>query len=840
MALPNFEPSYAFGERLRLLRTAAGLTQRGLARRINLSQPRISQLETGESIRPLPLRTLRDIANVLGVTLEVLIGDDPVYEAMDLDELRDPLPPQMTSPRSFVDLVGRADDVAALVAMVQAGERLVTLVGPGGVGKTQLAIHVANALKADLPAGVCFVSLAPCREAGSVVRTVAHAAGLHEQDALPLRSRLLRDLPRDRLLFVLDNVEQAVAPVSSLTAELMAAYPDLTILVTSRRPLNLQQERQYAVRPLAVPDSKDAISVSTAIGSPAVRLFVERAQNVVPHFALTAQNATHIAAICRRLDGLPLAIELAAPWLRVFAPSQLLRQLDRHITILTGGASDLPSRHRSLHASVAWSFELLNANQQLLLRQLAVFEGGFTLEAAAKVASGALANRPQAEAPLPSESRLDTIAASVRALLDQNLLSWAKHGNGTPRFVMLETIRDFVLGHCIASDEMSELRQRHRQWMIALAEQGDAALFGFEEEAWLALLDDEWENAQAALHWAIESRNVGASLRLAAALTDYWYVRGLLSEGAHWLDAALALATESSTGVDLGRERVRALNAASQIAQPRGDLRGAGSRAEEALELARALGDRRGEARALALLANHALVQDDWFRAESLHRAALTQLREFGEDHRWIVAGLNNLSLIACEKGDYDEALSLASEALTIATQSGDRWGLAMAHQRLGDAALGLNQIDRAADHFVHSLIENRRQRLTWGIANGVAACASLATVASTPLRAVRLFAAAAALYELVGVSIPPKLRPDWTRMIDRARVMCGDKQFALAWEAGARLPVEKAIAEALAVAAQSAGNELIPRQAARAARRHQHRYANVRVRKRGTHPVRS
>lgn len=264
VALPIFEPSDTFGARLRRLRMAAGLTQRELAQRLHLTQPRISQIEADRAAGPLPLRTLYAIANVFGVTLEALTGGDPVYDDIDLEAQRDPTPPRMRSPRSFVELVGRSDDVERLVALVRDGEHLVTLVGPGGVGKTQLAIHVANVLKPDFPAGVCFVSLAPCHDAGCVVLTIARAAGLQEHEGLSLRTHLLGALPSGRLLIVLDNAEQAASPIGELTSELLAAYPDLTILVTSRTPLNLYQERLFPVSPLAFPRSQHAVSVAVA------------------------------------------------------------------------------------------------------------------------------------------------------------------------------------------------------------------------------------------------------------------------------------------------------------------------------------------------------------------------------------------------------------------------------------------------------------------------------------------------------------------------------------------------------------------------------------------------
>jgi predicted ATPase/transcriptional regulator with XRE-family HTH domain len=832
-------PGEALGQRVRVRRKALGLSQQELAARIRVSQPRISQIERGRPARPLPLRTLCELADVLKVGLDDLIAGDPAYELIELKDARGSRSSLAASPRAPAELVGRAGEVAAVIALVRAGTRLLTLVGPGGVGKTQLAVRVANELAHDFPARRFFVSVAACRDPGSVVAAIARAVGLRERDARPLRTRLLSDLPHGRALLVLDNVEQVAAAAATLTAELLAAYPDLTLLVTSRAPLNVQAERRYAVLPLTLPEATPAVTVAAAAAAAAVRLFVQRAQEVVPDFSITQANAAQIAAICRRLDGLPLAIELAAPRMRVYSPRQLLEQLEHRVTFLSG-SRDLPSRQQSLRASMEWSFDLLTPDQQMLLRRLAVFVGGFTL-VAADVVTNSPPDRGDADRWL-SEARPApvTVADDIQALLDQNLLIRVQQGDGAPRFAMLETIHDFAAERVTASGEWTQLRQRHLRWMIGLAERADSALFGFEQDPWLRRLDAEWENARAALSWAIETREATAALRLTAALTDYWYLRGMLSEGTGWLDEVLALTPPTPRDKDVAMARVRALAAASQLAQPYGDLAKAGALAEQALALAREIGDRQGEARALALLGNHALVQDDLERAASWHRRALTLFRKLGGHRRWVIAGLNNLSQIAYEQGDNREALALASEALTWARQAGDAWGLTLAQQRLGDAALGLGQIRRAASHIAQSLAHNRSQQLDWGIANAVAAGASLATAAGMPLRGVRLFAAASARYQPLGVRIPPKLRPDWTTMLDRARAAIGGDPAARAWAAGSQLTAEEAIAEALAIAVQIAqGGAGLP-MSPQAARRPQRPRANARVRKRGTHPIRS
>lgn len=820
--------------RVQRLRLASGLTQGQLAARMRVTQARVSQIEAGAEARPLRLRTLCDLADGLGVDLDALIAGDPLYEHVDIDDAA-ALPLTPATLHAVSPLIDRAAELGTVLGLLRDERtRLLTLVGPAGVGKTQLALHAAAQLQAEHPAQRV-VSLATCRDAASLVTAIARAIGLRERDARPLRARLLAALRDQRLLLLLDNVEQALPAAAALAADLVAASPQLTLLVTSRAPLNIQAEQVFTVRPLRLPDAGRPVSLAAAANAPAVQMFVQRASTAVPGFALTEANAAKITAICRRLDGLPLAIELAAPRTRVMTLDQLLRQIDHRFTLLTSGARDRPRRQQSLRANIAWSVELLTPDQRALFRRLAVFADGFTLKAAVAVVTDEVTSLSGAM----TWSATD-VADGIALLLEQNLLTRQEQPHASPRFGMLETIHEYAREQLAAAGEVHLLRERHLRWISGLAERADTALFGFEQEPWLRRLDAEWENARAALRWAIERENALAALSAGAALTDFWYLRGMLSEGAQVLERALALTPTAPAGHDLVRGRMRALTAASQIAQPRGDLAGAGAFAEEGLTLARAIGDRQGEARALALLGNHALVEDHLESAATLHRAALQIFRELGGNHRWVVAGLNNLSQIAYEQGDYQEALALASDALALATSTGDAWGRALAHQRLGDAALALDQVNRAADHFVRSLIQNRNQQVDWGIANAVAACASLATAAGMPERAIRLFAAASSLYRTMGVSIPPKLRPDWTRMLNRAQTAAGSVRAAYAWADGSQLVAEAAVAEALTMAVQITLQDVAPPDSPGLARGHQRLHANRRVRKRGTQPIRS
>jgi non-specific serine/threonine protein kinase len=785
------------GQRVRRLRLTNGLTQGQLAARMRITQVRVSQIEAGEDARPLRLRTLCDLADGLGVDLDALIAGDPLYEHIDINDVA-ALPPTQTSLRPVSPLIDRAAELGAVRAHLRdGGTRLLTLVGPAGVGKTQLALHAVAALQADhLEQHV--VSLATCRDAASLVTAIARAIGLRERDARPLRERLVTALRDRRVLLLLDNVEQVLPAAANLVAELVALCPRLTLLVTSRAPLRIQAEQVFTVHPLRLPEAGSPVTLATATNASAIQMFVHRARSAVPGFAVTEANAAQITAICRRLDGLPLAIELAAPRTRVMTLDQLLRQIDHRLALLTAGARDLPLRQQSLRASIAWSIDLLSSDQQALFRRLSVFADGFTLDAAIAVIADAATQQSTEWTWSAAE-----VANGIGLLIEQNVLTRQEQTHAHPRFRMLETIHEYAREQLAAAGEEVPLRERHLRWISSLAERADAELCGFEQDAWLHRLDAEWENARTALNWAMASENALGALHLAVALTDFWYLRGMLSEGAAFLERTLDLMPGAPADHDLVRAQVRALSAASQIAQPRGDLAGAGVFAEESLLLARAIGDRQGEAQALALLGNHALTRGHLATAATRHRAALLHFRELGGNHRWVIAGLNNLSQIAYEQGSHQEALSLASEALSLATSAGDAWGLALAHQRLGDAALALGQNGQAAHHFVWSLVQNRSQQSEWGIANAVAACGSLATAAGEPERGVRLFAAASSLYQSMGVSIPPKLRPDWTRMLDRARASTGSVTSARAWSEGSQLTAEEAVAEALTIAVQ-------------------------------------
>jgi predicted ATPase/transcriptional regulator with XRE-family HTH domain len=683
-----------FGALLRQHRLSAGLTQEELAERAGLSTRGIQALERGVHTSPRA-ETVRLLADALSLSAEsrtsliaaarpeLALAAPPAATLM-------PLPAASRMPRPPTRLIGREQAMAAACALLRPGAdadctRLLTLTGPGGVGKTRLALAIATEVAADYTDGVAWVELAPLRDPSLVAAAIARELGLHEGGERPLPDLLKGALADRHLLLVLDNCEHLLQAMP-LVGELLAAGPHLTVLATSRARLRLRGEREMPVAPLAVPvvDGSNAPLLAEMADVAAVRLFIARATDVRPEFALTADNASAVVTICRQVEGLPLALELAAARVKVLPPAAMRARLAQRLPLLTGGARDAPERQQTMRQAIAWSHDLLSETEQVLFRRLAVFAGGCTLAAAAAVAAtGALGHDDP-------EDHLD----SLGALVDQSLLRLEEPttpGAAEARFTMLETVREYALERLAVSGEEEAIRQAHAAFYLDLAERAEPELTGPTQAEWLNRLEIEHDNLRTALTWSLDGGEATAALRLAGALGRFWRMHGHPREGLSWLERTLALSPNEATTA-----RGKALEEAGRLAHDRGDPDQTEARQTAALAIWRTLGDRHGEARSLDELGNVAHDRGDFARAVTLHEQALGLAREAG-DKRGTARALNNLAMAALYQSQDERAWDLYNEALAVLRELGDTYGVNVVLTNMAIVAIRRGDLDHAA-----------------------------------------------------------------------------------------------------------------------------------------------
>jgi predicted ATPase/DNA-binding CsgD family transcriptional regulator len=720
-------------------------------------------------------------------------------------------------PVPLTPLIDREQELDEAIAMLRRDDiRIVTLTGPGGTGKTRLSLEIAARLTAEYDGRVHWVSLAAVTEPSVVLTAIAQSLGIREDGDQPLAARIDAALADHRVLLVLDNFEQ-ITSAAPIVASLLTSSPGAKALVTSRAALHIRGEHELPLPPLAVPDPRKLPPPDELATVPAIALFLDRAQSVKPDLSLDSENAPAIAEICARLDGLPLAIELAAARIKLLPPTAMLPRMANRLNLLTGGARDLPTRLQTMRNAIAWSYDLLTPDEQVHFQRLSVFVRGFTLEAAEEVASGS------------DEALATDVLDGVASLVDHSLFRQVEGPDGEPRFLMLETIREFATEQLNLSSEEEVFRSRHAHYYAKLAEDAEHGLVGPEQGPWLKRLEADNDNFRAALAWMIEREPGPTAQRFAGALLRFWDIRGYLSEGRSWLERALATKSDKPDAA-----RTRALLSAATLARRQGDYPHATELYKESLEASRELNNRSGIASALNNLGVIAHEQAEYPRANELYGEALDIFREDGDRQRtaatltnlgivarrqgdydratelyeeslgiWRALGdrlrvalnLNNLGVLAFTRGDLPRAVSLYEEALPVYRELDDRGGIALTLNNLAEAVRDQGDLSRATEYYEESLSLRAEQGDRAGIAESLAGVASVAARAGLNDRAVRLFAAADFLRNEIGVPLPPGDREKIEKTLASLRAQMNATSFNAAWDKGRLLTPNDAIA---------------------------------------------
>ena len=670
-----------FGALLRRLRGDAGLTQEELAARAALTPNAISALERGARKHPYP-HTVRSLADALGLSEEERSSLLAAVPGRGFAPAKGTAPAsvlQATLPSPATPLMGREQEFGEIGALLLEGSgvRLLTLTGPGGVGKTRLAVAVARENEDRFTDGAAFVGLASLPDPSLVAPEVLRSLGLREAEDRTPSETLQYHLRERRLFLVLDNLEHLLEAAVEV-AGLLEVCPGIVVLATSRAPLRVRGEQEYPVAPLALPSSTRNPAGEDLLEVASSRLFLERARAVSPGFAITEGNAPDVAAICWRLAGLPLALELAAAKARFMEPGALLARLDRALS--TAWTRDLPARQRTMRSTLDWSHDLLTEEEKVLFRRLSVFLGGFTLDAAEEVCAF-------------GELETEEVMELLGGLAEQSLVTVSAVADGS-RYGMLEPVRQYALERLGESREIAAARERHAASYLAMAEAAQPQFLGPEYPVQSARLDREHGNLRGALRWASESGDVCSGLRLVGALSWFWWMGGYLEEGRRWAQGLLSEPFDASrAGCVLAR--AGALWAAGELAFAQGDLARAAGHFEESLDLYRGLGDDAGVAAVLAELGQVARSQGDHDRARAVSEEGLKVARRL-RDSKAAAIALGTLGRLDRGRGDLEAAMIRYEESLALFKKIEHEWGTAFMLANLADAALARGETERA------------------------------------------------------------------------------------------------------------------------------------------------
>ena len=693
-------------------------------------------------------------------------------------------------PALRTQLIGRESDlISASDQLLGAHERLLTLTGVGGCGKTTLALQLAADVRAAFPDGVYLVELAPVTDAHLVVPTIAAAVGMLDGPAEQLLAALEAFLRPRVVLLVLDNCEHLVDACAQQVTRLLTACPDLRILATSREPLQIAGERQRRVAPLAIPSPEQGSDAAALRWIPAVQLFIERAQAVEPSFALTDANAAAVGAICVRLDGIPLAIELAAARVRVLTAEQILARMDDWFRLLASTQRSAPTRQQTLKATLDWSYTLLSDDERRLFRQLAVFVAGWPLEAAE------LLGTEHGAAP---DDTLDLLTR----LVDKSLVQVDESGT-VARYRLLEPLRQYALHQLEESGEEAHARAAHARFYLTLVEQAAPELHGPRQVDWVVRLEDELGNLRAALQWMAE-HDAEALLRTTVTLALFWETRGHLREGRRWLELALAA---SSVAGDTTL-RARALIGAGRLAHQQTDFEASEAFHMESLAIARELGDQRGIAMALSELGKAARLRDlDYDRSIALLEESLALCAELN-DQGLSAYALLNLGISVWGNNDLARAEDTLEQSLQLYREDGNLRLAAIAQAMLGLVAWRARQFDLAASRFIAALEDHHRIGDWWFIAYDLRGLAAVLIEQDRAEYATRLLGAAQCLGEALGEVHSPIGGNTWGPLSELAQQLLGTEAFERAWASGRSLSRDEALRAAIeAVAASGAGD---------------------------------